>query len=53
MTEEEIRADERKRIAQELLGLHDKVKRVVQPGLWFAATTLDPSLRASFERDDT
>lgn len=38
----------RKRIAQELMDLHDKSARVVQPGLYLAATTLDPSLRGGF-----
>lgn len=43
-TDEEIREHERKEMAQMLLKEMGNVKRVLQPGLWYAATLLDPSL---------
>lgn len=51
MNEEEIRADERAKIAQELLAELDRVGykgRVLQPGLWHAATILDPRVNEGF-----
>lgn len=44
MTEDEIRLDERKKVAQELLEAMDKSGKAVQAGLWYAATLLDPSV---------
>lgn len=44
MNEQEIREDERKQAAQMLLKTMETAGRAVQPGLWFAATLLDPSV---------
>lgn len=44
MTEDQIRLDERRRAAQELLEAMDKSGKAVQAGLWHAATLLDPSV---------
>lgn len=45
MTEEEIR----KKIAQEILKAHDSAAKRLQPGLWYAATLIDPNV---MEGDD-
>lgn len=41
---EALRTAIRKEAAAELVKLHDERSRTVQPGLWLAAVTLDPSL---------
>lgn len=40
---EELRAEIRREAAEELMRLHDSSERTVQPGLYLAALTLDPS----------
>jgi hypothetical protein len=45
-----FRESVRKEAAAELMRLHDESGKAVRPGLWLAATTLDPSLR-SFSDD--
>jgi predicted transcriptional regulator len=44
-----IREDERKRSAKELLEAMDQSGRAVQPGLWYAATILDPSIQEEWD----
>lgn len=48
MTEAEIRQDERHRLAQVFLELIGKSGRAVQPGLWYAASLLDPRIAEGF-----
>lgn len=49
MTEGEIRQDERKKAAQELLKAYDTAGRAVKPGLRYAATLLDPIINGDEE----
>ena len=42
--ETHIREDERRKLAAELLRLHERSGKALQPGLWYAATVLDPSV---------